>query len=199
MWWSLDLLYRQVKRGMKRLVILPEGFCFSPWHVVSSFSHLIVVLTCDFSSRPRDPHHKHHVENKHPNQLTHQTPTLAHILLAPSQLPLPHQSQDKAVALARVTSKPFLHLTKFSSGLAGQLLHQATSTKQEIKNFPYWQVTVYCVSVRIAMTWITPLQLCAWMFTNPQDHKHQKGHTILCFAPDLLLWVDPNGLYLQDL
>lgn len=57
---------------------------------------------------------------------------LAHILLAPSQLPLPHQSQDKAVALARVTSKPFLHPAKFTSGLAGQLLHQATATKQEI-------------------------------------------------------------------
>lgn len=129
MWWSLHLLYRQVKWGMKRLVILPEGFCLSPWHVVSNFSHLVVVPTCDFSSRLRDPRHKNHVANKHPNQLTHRIPMLAHIFLAPSQPPLPYPSQDKAVALAHVITKPFLHPAKFTIGLSGQ-----PPTKQLLQN-----------------------------------------------------------------
>lgn len=133
MWWSLGLLYRQVKWGMKRLVTLPEGFCLSLWHVVSSFSHLIVGLTCDSSSRLRDSHHKHHVANKHPNQLTHRIAMLAHTLLTPSQLPLIHQSKDKAVALASVISKAFLHPAKLISGLSGQLSTQKLLQNRELQ------------------------------------------------------------------
>lgn len=103
----------------------------------SSQSNLMVALTCDFSSRLRGPPHKHHVENKHPNQLTHQIPICAHIPLAPSQLPLPHQSQDKAAALATCY---FQAIPQSSFRFIRTTLHRATSTKQGITDFLHGQV-----------------------------------------------------------